>query len=104
MRRVVVEIIEADFAPSDDLGMLREAGEFVEMPLRNFFGFVRVDANAGIDPIVLFGEWNCGVTFFRARAGAYGEDGVDAGIASALQHGLAIVCELGKVNVGVGVD
>ena len=28
---VVVEIVEADFAPGDYFGMFREAGEFVEM-------------------------------------------------------------------------
>ena len=31
--RVIVKIIEADFAPGDDFGMLREACEFVEVLL-----------------------------------------------------------------------
>ena len=60
-RGVIVKIIEADFAPGDDFGMLRQAGEFVEMVLGDFFGFVRMDADAGVDPFVLFGEWERGV-------------------------------------------
>ncbi len=54
---VIVEIIEADFAPGNDFAMLREAGEFVEMVLSDFFGLMGMDADAGEDPFVLFGEW-----------------------------------------------
>src|SRR5712672_119298 len=52
-RGVIVEIIEADFAPGNDFAMLREAGEFVEVMLGDFFGLMRMDADAGEDPFVL---------------------------------------------------
>ncbi len=56
-RRMIVEIIQTDFAPGNDFAMLREAGEFVEVMLGDCLGFVRVDADTGVDPFVLFGEW-----------------------------------------------
>src|SRR5260370_382506 len=39
-RRMIVEIIEANFAPRDDFGMLRQPGQFIQMLLRDFFRFV----------------------------------------------------------------
>jgi hypothetical protein len=60
---VIVEIVEADFAPGDDFGVLREASKFVEVVLCDFFGFVRMDADAGVDPIVLLGVGDDGVEF-----------------------------------------
>src|SRR5262249_16459781 len=88
----------------DDFGMAGEAGEFVEMRLRHFLGFVRMNADGGVDPIVRFGERHCGVEFLRAGAGADGEKRVDACGASAVEHGFAVVGELGEVDVGVRVD
>ena len=101
---MIVEIVEANFAPGDDFGVLREAGEFVEVLLGDFFGFVRMDADGGLDPIVLLGVGDGGVEFFRARAGADGQKSRDACVASALQHGFAVVRELREVDVGVGID
>ena len=102
--RVIVKIIEADFAPGDDFGMLREAGEFVQMLRCDFFGFVRMNANARVNPIVPFGERDRGVEFFWPRPGADSEQSTNAGVASALKHGFAIVSELRKIDVRMGVD
>ena len=103
-RGVVVKIIQANFAPGDDFGMLREASEFVQMLRRDFFGFVRVNTNARVNPIVLFGERDSGVEFFWPRPGANSEQSTNAGVAGALEHGFAIVSELRKIDVHVGVD
>ena len=84
--------------------MLREKSEFVQMLRCDFFGFVRVNTNARVNPIMLFGERDGGVEFFRTRPGANSEQSTNAGVASALEHGFAIVSELRKIDVRVGVD
>jgi hypothetical protein len=103
-RGVVVEIVETDFAPGDDFWTLREARQFMKVLCCGVFGFVGVDADARINPLVLFGIWQSGIELFRARTGAYGENCVHTGLASSLKHGIAIFSELRKVNVRVRVD
>src|SRR6266516_3215932 len=95
-RGVVVKIIQANFAPGDDFGMLCEESEFVQMLRCDFFGFVRVNTNARVNPIVLVGERDSSVEFFRTRPGANSEQCTNTGVASALEHGFAIVSELRK--------
>src|SRR5579862_7551989 len=63
-----------------------------------------MDAYGGPDPVVLFGEGNGGVEFFRTGARANGEEGGYARGAGAFEHGGAVFVELREVNVGVGVD
>src|ERR1700730_16580145 len=63
-----------------------------------------MDANAGINPIVLLGVRDGGVQFFGARAGANGQDSLASRRAGAVEHGVAVLSELRKVDVGVGVD
>src|SRR5205823_14720035 len=101
---VVVEIVKADFAVGDDAGMLRELGELFEVRGRQVFGFVGMRAYGGVNPVVLFGEGERGVEFFRAGAGADGEQRVYAGGAGAVEHGGAVVIKLREVDVRVGVD
>ena len=84
-RRVIVEIVEADFAPGDDFGMFaRVRASSSRCCWRDFFGFVRMNADGGVNPVVLFGEREGGVEFFRAGAGADGEERGDACRAGAL--------------------
>ena len=70
--RVVVEIIETNFAPGEYFGMFGQGGESFEMGRRDFFGVVGMDAYRGVDPVVGFGVGECGVELFRTRASAYG--------------------------------
>ena len=71
------------------------------MFLRDLFRFVRVDADGGVDPIVFVGVFDGGVEFFGAGTCADGKDVFDAGGASAIEHGIAIVRELRIVDVRV---
>ncbi len=103
-RGVIVEIVEADFAPGDDFGMLGKFGESFEMRRGDFLGLMGMDADRGVDPIVGFGVGQGGIEFFRAGTRADGEDGGDTGGAGAIEHGVAVVRELREVDVGVGVD
>ena len=103
-RGVIVEVVQADFAPGDYFGVLGELGESFEMRRGDLPGFVRMDAHRGVDPIVRFRVGQRGIEFFRAGTGADGEDCRDTGGTGALEHGLAVVRELREVDVGVGID
>jgi hypothetical protein len=50
---------------------------------------------------MLLGERKRRVELFRARAGANGKEGRHTRRASAIEHGVAILVELGKINVRV---
>src|SRR5215472_8178503 len=63
-----------------------------------------MNADSGVDPIVLLGEWESGVELFWTRPGANSEKRGDARGASAFEHGVAIVRELREINVGVRID
>ena len=62
--------------------------------------FVRVDADAGVDPVVLVGVLDGEIEFF-GTPGADGEDVFDASGASAIEHGVTVIRELRQVNVCV---
>src|SRR5262249_21906068 len=55
--RMVVEIVESNFAPANHFAMLRQLRQFFQMLWRDFLRFVRMDSNRGVNPIVLFSEW-----------------------------------------------
>ena len=103
-RRMIVKIIEADFAPGEDARMLGEAREFGEPFFGGELGFVRVDADGGVDPVVFFAERNGDVETIGGGAAADGEDGLHAGVAGACEHFVAVGVELGEFEMGVGVD
>jgi hypothetical protein len=63
-----------------------------------------MNADAGVDPVVLLGVGQRGVQFLRAGTGADSQQRLDAGFAGALQHGFAVIRELGKIYVRVGID
>src|SRR5262249_34060262 len=69
-RRVVVVIVEADLAPGNHFRMLGKASEFIEMRRRHFLRFVGMDANAGVNPVVLLGVRNRRVELLRTGTGA----------------------------------
>ena len=99
--RVVVKIIEADFAPGDYLGMFGQLRQLFEHVWSNLFRLMRMHADGGVDPVVAFGVGDGGVHLFRAGAGADRKDGLDSGGLGAGEHGVAVLGELGEVDVGV---
>ena len=66
---------------------------------RDFLGFVGMDADGGVDPVVRFGVRNRGVELFRAGTYADGKNRVHTGGAGAIEHGVAILVELGEIDV-----
>ena len=99
---MVVEIVEADFAPGDYFGMFGEDGKGFEMGGSDFLCVMGMDAYSGVDPVVGFGVGDGGGELFRAWAD--GEDRGDACGLGALEHGFTVFGELGAVDVGVGID
>ena len=47
--RVIVEVVESDLAPGDDLGIARQTFEFVEVRWRGELGFMRMNADRRVD-------------------------------------------------------
>ena len=101
---VIVVIIETHFAPGNDS---RIRGERIERGV-GFVGdvvhIVRMDADGGVDPIVLLGKWNCGIKAVDARAAANGEEALDARPASPEEHGVAVFVKLRKFQVRMRID
>ena len=101
-RGVVVVIVEADFAPGEELGACGETLELVVVGLGGKLGFMRVDAGGHVDPIVSGGEGDWGVQ--GVDVAADGQDGRDAHLAGTLEHFGAVGVECSVVQVGVRVN
>ena len=100
---MIVEIVQADFAPGDDFRMLRELCQFIEMPREDLFRFVRMNPDRRVDPIMLLGKWQRGIELFGTWTWtcADGEQRRHARGARPIEHGLAVFRELRKINVRV---
>src|SRR5690242_13941560 len=74
------------------------------MPRCHFFRVVRMNADGGVYPIVLFGKGNRGIEFLRSGAGADCKKGRYARGACAFEHGRAIFRKLREIDVRMGID
>ena len=100
-RRMIVVVVETDLAPGDDFGMLRQPGQVSQMLLRYLLRFVGMDADGGVNPIMMFGKWQRGIELLRSGARADGEECRHACRAGAIEHGFAVFGELREVDVRV---
>ena len=57
-RRVIVKVVEADFAPGDDLGIAGQSLQFVEVGWLGEFGLMRMNAYGRVNPVVLLREFD----------------------------------------------
>ncbi len=103
-RRMIVKIIETDFAPSNDFGMLRQPGQLVQMLVRNFLRLVGMNPDGGVNPLVLLGKGQRGIELFRTWACADCKQCRHSRFASAVEHGVAVFRELWEVDVRVRID
>src|SRR6266480_4828325 len=90
-----------DHSPRDDFGMLRQPGQVSQMLLRYLLRFVGMDADGGVNPIMMFGKWQRGIELLRSGARADGEECRHACRAGAIEHGFAVFGELREVDVRV---
>src|SRR5215831_10780803 len=57
-RRVVVIVVEADFSPGNDFQTVGELLKLIKIGLSGQFGFMRMNADRGVDEVVLFGDFD----------------------------------------------
>ncbi len=101
---MIVVIVESSLAPGDDAPMLCQPVEMLEVNFAGQPGVVGVDVHAGVDPVVLLGEWQGRIEFGRPGAAADGEDRTHAGLLRAVEHLGTVSSELGEVEVRMRVD
>src|SRR5215831_14695537 len=70
--RVVIEVIESDLAPGNDLGMTGQLLHLRVIGLAGKLGFVRMNAQAGKDPVALRGNLDGAIERSRPGAAANG--------------------------------
>src|SRR5260370_22942800 len=103
-RRMIIEIIETKLSPGDDLGMLRQPGQFLQMLWRDFLRFVRMYTDGGVNPIMLFSKRQRGIQLLGSRPGADGEQCRHTSRTRAIEHGFTVFRELREVDVRVRVN
>src|SRR5438132_2705576 len=102
-RRVVVEIIEADFSPGNHLGCSCELTEFLEIRIGRQLRFVGMDTDGGVNEFVLLSELNSAVKRSRPRAAADGDNAINASFASPRNHLLTVSVERLPLAMCVGI-
>ena len=54
-RGMIVVVVETDLSPGEHLGVFRQGGELLKIPFADQFGFMGMDSDSGIHPIMLIG-------------------------------------------------
>src|SRR5713101_10182372 len=73
-RRMIVVIVESDFAPSNDLRMLSQPCQFFQVLRCDFLRLVGMNADGGVNPVMLLGKGQRGIELLGSWAGADGEE------------------------------
>src|SRR5262249_987272 len=101
-RRVVVVIIKSNLPPADHTWMTSMFKEPVIQSGVEEPGFVRMNADGGIDEIVLFGEPERGsMRVLRYIAVAHTDDRFNARVKSPLDYQAAVAVEVFALDMGV---
>ena len=98
-RRMIVVIVESDFAPRDHARMPSQPVEFRVMRVGRVPRLVRMDPHGSIDPIILLGIRNRGPELFEFRSVADGQQGSNARCLRALEHRIAVGIEVGNIHM-----
>src|SRR5579859_6606486 len=100
---MVVEIIQANFAPGDDLGFPGQLFKFGECALISQLGFMGMDTDGGVDEIVPFGQLDAAIHASWAIAISNCNDGLHTSFARPRDYLLAVSCELLAIEVSMGI-
>ena len=84
-RRVIVVVVQANFAPGNDLGLLCQVCQLQEIGVARQFRFMRMNADRGVNEIMLRRKSDGAIQCARAVADADGENGFDIILAGARQ-------------------
>ena len=101
---MIVKIIETDFTPRNYFWMLCKASEFIEMSLRYFYRFVRMNSDCRVNPFVLLRKRKRRIKLFGARTRPNRNKRRNSCRPRAFEHCIAVFRKLRKVYVGVRVD
>src|SRR5271170_4903432 len=101
---MVVEIIQSDLAPGDDLGSGCQVLHFFEIGFSSELRFMWMNSNRRINKFVLFGKLDGTVKRPRAGSAANGENGFNPRILGALQHGWSVRIKLLHLKMRVRID
>ncbi len=101
-RRVVVKIIQPRLADRDDLGMGGEPNEIVGRHVQFLIGIMRMRADGTEDVRISLGDREDRVESFHP--GRNRDHLPHAGVARALDDGVALGLEIRKIQVAMGVD
>ena len=102
-RRVIVKIVQPNFAPGNDLGPPCQLFKFLKVGIGRQFGFVRMDTDSGLDEVVLLSELNAAIERAGTGPTANGDNLFNASVPRPSDHLLAVGVELLHFEMGVGV-
>jgi len=102
--RVVIEVIQADFAEGQNLGGFGQETDFIAMCVAEVTGLVGMDPNRRIDPIVLFRNGKRGAKSVRCGASADCHDTGNPGSAGSFNDRVAVRVEGRVVQVSMGIN
>ena len=66
-RRVIIKIVQADFAPGNQLWMFCQIRHLLIVSFRRHAGFMRMQSRAGEDPVMLLGDFQRAIVCSWAR-------------------------------------
>ena len=103
-RRVIVEIVESNFAPGNDLGPLCQLYQLDEVVIVGQSSLMWVDANGRVNKFVTLSKLNPTIKRSWPGPAANSDDTLNPSLPRSRDHRLAISVELIHLEVGVGVD
>ena len=101
---MIVEIIQPNLAPGNDLWPLCQLRHLLEIGIAGKLGLVRMNSDGRINELVLFGELDAAVERPWTGSAANGENRFDSGFAGASEHLLTVGIELLHLEMCVGID
>jgi hypothetical protein len=100
--RIVVVVVEADLADGDDRRILGDACQIVGGHVRLLRGVVGMRADRAEDALIALGQRLQGAEFRHPRRD--GDHGIDAGGVGAGDDRVAVLVEVGEIEMAVAVD
>src|SRR5260221_11445937 len=101
---MVVKIVQADLAPRDDLGIFGQPFHLRKIGVGSQLGLMRMDAERGIDTVMLPRYFDGAVKRARPGPAADGQDAFQPGFVGAGEHLRTVRVKLGPFQMSVRID
>src|ERR1019366_8088662 len=102
--RMIVVIVESDFAPRDHARMPSQPVEFGVMRISRVPCLVRMDSHRSIDPLMLLGIRNRSPELFKFRPVSDRQQGPNARCLRPIEHRIAVCIEVGNIHMCMRID